>query len=190
MTGLDSGYSSGRPGRIWDSLKHECISVMWLLDEIDKPGNSKAHSGINYLLGLLEPVSARRFVDNAALLPIDASWLCYIATSNNLTLIDKAIVSRFEVFTITPPSEEQILAVVNSIFREIRKTEDWAIAFETELTEDVVQALSTYTPREIRRRLIQAHANAAAHQRRQLIVTDIPQSQGQSIGDKHRMGFI
>ncbi len=190
MTGLDSGYSSGRPGRVWDSLKHECISVLWLLDELDKPGNSKAHSGINYLLGLLEPVSARRFIDNSALLPLDASWLCYIATSNDLALIQKPILSRFEVFTITPPSKPQMLAVVRSIFREIRKTEDWADAFEAELTTEIVQALSTSTPREIRRKLIQAHSNAAAHQRRQLLVSDIPQSQIPASDEKCRMGFV
>ena len=190
MTGLDSGYSSGRPGQVWDSLKNECISVLWLLDELDKPGNSKVHSGINYLLGLLEPVSARRFIDNATLLPLDASWLCYLATSNDLTHIEKPILSRFEVFTILAPSESQIQAVVGSIFREIRKTEDWANAFETELTADMIQALSTSTPREIRRRLIQAHANAAANQRRHLVASDLPKSKSPASDEKCRMGFI
>lgn len=190
ITGLDSGYSSGRPGRVWDCLKHECISVLWLLDEIDKPGNSKTHSSINYLLGLLEPVSARRFIDNAALLPLDASWLCYIATSNDIALIDKPILSRFEVFTIPPPSGAQMLAVVGSIFLEIQKNESWADAFDAELTEDVIKALSTSTPREIRRGLVQAHANAAAHQRKQLIASDIPQALSPISSGERRIGFV
>lgn len=190
MTGLDSGYSSGRPGRIWDSLKQECMSVLWLLDEIDKPGESKRHSGINYLLGLLEPVSARRFIDNAALLPLDTSWIFYIATCNNRTLIDPPILTRFEVLDIAAPTKTQMLAVVSSISSDMRNTEDWAVAFDTQLTDSIVLALSTSAPREIRRRLIQGYANAAAHQRRKLILDDIPPRQGQTPEEARRIGFI
>jgi hypothetical protein len=118
MVGRNAGYSSSRPGRILDSLSGESMSVLWMLDEVDKKSQSLRDSGVNYLLGLLEPVTASRFMDNAMLVPIDTRWIWFVATCNDKTQVPSPLLSRFEVFDIAVPTAQQVRAVVFGIFRE------------------------------------------------------------------------
>lgn len=190
MTGLDAGYGSGHPGRIWASLQHDSLSVLWLLDEVEKASQESRHGGNQFLLGLLEPVSAARFVDNCTLVPIDTSWICYIATCNDKTLIDTPLLSRFEVFDIPAPDALQLRAIVWSIYRELRSSEAWAGAFCESLDDGVIDALSGYTPREIRRRLIDGFAAAAGQSRRALQASDISVKADRATHAGRRIGFI
>ena len=190
MTGLDAGYGSGHPGRVWESLQHDSLSVLWLLDEVEKTNQESRHGGNQYLLGLLEPVSAARFVDNCTLVPLDASWICYIATCNNKSLIDVPLLSRFEVFDIPAPDTLQLRAIVRSIYRDIRNSEAWAPAFGEMLDGGVIDALTGYTPREIRRRLIDGFAAAAGQTRRVLQASDINAKADQHTHADRRIGFI
>ena len=190
MTGLDAGYGSGHPGRIWESLQHDSLSVLWLLDEVEKANQESKNGGNQYLLGLLEPVSAAQFTDNCTLLPIDASWICYIATSNNKELIDTPLLSRFEVFDIPAPDAFQSRAIVRSIYRDLRVSEAWAAAFSEALDDGVINALNGYTPRETRRRLIDGFAVAAGQSRRILQASDIKARPERHTNADRRIGFI
>lgn len=187
MTGLDSGYNSGHPGRIWESLQQKSLSVLWQLDELEKCGQEGRDRGNQYLLGLLEPTSAQRFIDNSTLLPLNAAWIFYIATSNVKELINAPLLSRFEVFDIETPQGEQLEAVVKSIHRGLLESEPWAQTFDDHLDESLVDALSTYSPREIRRHLIDAFANAASQGRNHLLATDVARPPEASM---RRIGFI
>ena len=190
MTGLDAGYGSGHPGRIWESLLHGSLSVLWLLDELEKANSESRHGGNQYLLGLLEQVSATRFVDNCTLVPVDASWICYLATCNNKTLIDTPLLSRFEVFDISAPDAVQLRAIVCSIYRDLRSSEAWAETFGAALDDEVIDGLSGYTPREIRRLLINGFACAAGQSRRVLQASDICAKADQHNNAGRRIGFI
>lgn len=190
MTGLDAGYNNGHPGRIWESLQHSSMSAFWLLDEIDKVDSGARNGGSDFLLGLLEHESSRSFVDNCTLLPIDASCICYIATSNDKSSISAPLLSRFEVFEIAPPDTEQLRAIVRSIHRDIQQNQAWGQSFSDELDSSVIDALRTYTPREIRRQLFNAFAIAASHSRSHLQTSDIRSlSLSRSLSDR-RIGFI
>jgi ATP-dependent Lon protease len=166
------------------------MSAMWLLDEVDKVNPSSRHGESNFLLGLLESESSKRFVDNCTLLPIDASWICYIATCNDKSLIDAPLVSRFEVFEIASPGPEQVTAIVLSIYRDIRKNQAWGSSFIEELDSSVIEALCYYTPREIRRHLFHAFAAAAEQSRSCLKATDIQGLSGSRALSCRRIGFI
>lgn len=190
MTGLDAGYGSGHPGRIWESLQHESLSVLWLLDEVEKTEKESSHGGNQYLLSLLEPVSSARFVDNYTLLPLDASWICYIATSNDKDLIGAPLLSRLEVFDIPAPDASQLRAIVHSIYLDIQRSEAWAPAFDQTLNDGVIDALTGYTPREIRRRLIDGFAAAAGHSRRVILADDISKKPDRQSEAARRIGFI
>ena len=190
MTGLDAGYGSGHPGRIWESLQHDSLSVLWLLDEVEKANQESRHGGNQFLLGLLEPVSAARFVDNCTLVPVDASWICYIATCNDKGLIDTPLLSRFEVFDIPAPDASQLRAIVRSIYRDLQGTEAWALAFNETLDDGVIDALVGYSPREIRRRLIDGFAAAAGQARRVIQANDISAKANQRSNPDNRIGFI
>lgn len=190
MTGLDSGYSSGHPGRIWQSLQHDSLSVLWQLDEVEKCTSDGRYGGNQYLLGLLEPSSAQRFIDNSTLLPLNASWIFYIATSNDKAAIDGPLRSRFHVFDIEAPKGRELHAVVHSIHRSILQTEPWAKHFEADLGEELTEILSGLSPREIRRSLVDAFANAALAQRTHLLAVDVQSQQKGSSLDSRRIGFL
>lgn len=172
ITGLESGYSSSHPGRVWQSLQQGSLSALWLLDELDKAGESR-DGGSQYLLSLLEPVSAARFTDNCTQLPVNASHFCFFATCNDIDRIDSPLRSRFEIFEIHSPNEEQMAAVVRSIYRDIRKTETWAAYFSDVLDIDVIDALRRASPRQVRRLLINGCAKAATEGRLVLIPSDV-----------------
>ena len=110
LTGLDAGYSTGKPGRVWDALQCESMSPVIVLDELDKKPDSTRDNGLSFLLGLLEPTSATRFQDAYVGLPIDASHIAWIATCNELASIEPPLRSRFRIFDIEAPSREQMSA--------------------------------------------------------------------------------
>ena len=190
MTGLDAGYNSGHPGRIWESLQHGSLSVLWHLDELEKCDQEGRDRGNQYLLGLLEPSTAERFIDNSTLLPLNAAWIFYIATSNVKELIDAPLLSRFEVFEIEAPQGEQLKAVVKSIYRGLLESAPWGQTFDGHLDESSIDALSTYSPREIRRHLIDACANAACDGRNYLLASDVPSPTEPPEASVRRIGFI
>ncbi len=189
ITGLESGYSSSHPGRIWHSLQQGSLSALWLLDEIDKASESR-DGGSQYLLSLLEPVSASRFTDNCTQLPINAAHLCYVATCNDIDRIDSPLRSRFEVFEIHAPNEDQMAAVARSIYRDIRKTETWAAYFSEVLDVDVIHELRRASPRQVRRLLVNGCAKAATEGRRTLMPGDVAVGCDQGAKTTRNIGFF
>jgi ATP-dependent Lon protease len=190
MIGLDAGYSTGRPGRIWESLSDQSMSVLWMLDEVDKKSDSVKDSGVNYLLGLLEPVTATTFMDNAMQLPINTAWIWYVATCNDKAQMSAPLLSRFQVFDIAAPTPRQVRAIVSSIYQDLRKREEWGRAFTDQLCDDIIDALASFTPREIHKRLHDAHATAASIGRTVLHVSDISTKSESDPWESRHIGFL
>lgn len=190
IVGLDVGYSQGRAGAIWDLLQNDCMSPVLILDELDKAhSNGDGEDAAGFLYGLLEPSTASRFVDAAIGLPIDASMVSWIATSNGTADIHPAILSRLTVIEVNCPTPAQMPAVVASIHRELLSNEDWAGWFEQPLSAEVVTALTALAPRAVRRAIEDAYASAACAGRRFVIAADV--SDNDSPGhQRRRIGFI
>ncbi len=187
ITGLDAGYSTGNPGAIWNLLQGECLSPVMLLDEIDKTRALNSESGSTFLLGLLEPVTACRFRDAFVGLPIDASYVQWIATSNDLSAIDAPLRSRFRVFDVREPEGDECVHVVRSVYRALREREAWARSFPEELPSSVLDALMERTARDVWQALEDACASAVAHGRRELRAGDVPP---QRSGTTRPIGFV
>jgi len=190
IVGLDVGYSQGRAGAIWDLFQQDCMSPVVILDELDKAqSNGDGEDAVGFLYGLLEPSTARRFVDAAIGLPIDASMMSWIATSNGTANIHPAILSRLTVIEVNCPTPAQMPAVVSSIHRELLSNEDWAGWFEQPPPAEVLTALAELPPRAVRRAFEDAYASAACAGRRFLIAADV--SDNRSPGPHRRqIGFI
>ena len=190
IVGLDVGYSQGRAGAIWDLLQSDCMSPVLILDELDKANsNGDGEDAAGFLYGLLEPSTASRFVDAAIGLPIDASMVSWIATSNGTSDIHPAILSRLTVIEVNCPTPAQMPAVVASIHRQLLSNEDWAGWFEQPLSAEVVTALTALSPRAVRRAIEDAYASAACAGRRSVIAADV--SDNGSPGQQRRqIGFI
>ena len=142
LSGLDTGYTSGKAGQVWDALQHECMSPCVTLDEIDKAPAQSAYPALGCLFALLETHSAQRFRDGAIGLAVDASWISWIATCNDLAALDGALLSRFEIFHIAMPSTGEMAAVVDSVQRSLAATASWAGSFEPRLRENVAPSIS------------------------------------------------
>ncbi|MDZ7584257.1 MAG: AAA family ATPase, partial [Thiobacillus sp.] len=84
LSGLDMGWSSGKPGLVFRTLL-ECpdANPFILLDEIDKARSGITSDPLGALYGLLEPHMAKRFRDEAVTLPMDASHILWVATAND-----------------------------------------------------------------------------------------------------------
>lgn len=188
VVGLDVGYATGRPGRLWEVLQHECMSPVLVLDELDKARSDGSDDVVGFLYSLLEPVTARRFTDAAIGLAIDASKVTWIATCNDMRAIDPAILSRFTVIEVPQPTADEMPAVIQSIHRDLLSTADWIVWFEQPLSNDVVAALAALSPRAVMRAIEDAYASAAAAGRRVVIPADVGDSH--SPHRKHQMGFI
>ena len=190
ITGLDAAYETGRPGLIWRTLQSPCASPIVMFDEIDKVSSGGRESGSGFLLGLLEKSSATRFQDAAMRLPIDASGVLWFATCNELSLLDSPVLSRFRIFEIASPTATQMRQVVNSVNRELLSAEDWSVVFDPILSEPILAELQAGTPRQIKQRLEDAYASAAAAGRRQLSTEDLNSPRRTSIDSTHSIGFI
>ena len=187
LVGLDAGYATGKPGMIWDALDGECMAPIIVLDELDKARAGTHEDPTTFLYSLLEPVTATRFTDAAIGLPLDASRIVWIATSNDETLLHPALRSRFVTLTIRPPTREEMTPIVASIQRALLAASDWGGHFDPTLAPAVMNKLCALTPREVRQALESAYARAAVSGRKLLVADDVQQRPS---SNPTRMGFI
>lgn len=120
IAGMDRGWSSARPGMVFEALQHGAtLSPVILLDEIDKVGTDARSNPLGPLYTLLESRSARTFRDEYAGIPVDASQVVWIATANDTASIPAPLLSRFRVFEIVPPAEAELLAIADVMLAEM-----------------------------------------------------------------------
>ena len=160
---------------------------MVLLYELDKARALNSEAGSTFLLGLLEPVTACRFKDAFVGLPIDASYIQWVATSNDLSLIEAPLRSRFRVFEVREPEGDECVHVVRSVYRALREREPWARSFPEELPSPVLDALVGRTARDVWQALEDACAAAVADGRRELRDADVPTERS---SPRRPIGFI
>lgn len=186
ISGSHQSWSSAKHGEVWALLQHHSASGVLLLDELDKAANSN-FPVLGSLYSLLEPVSARHFVDEYIQVPVDASRLTIIATCNDLDEIEPALLSRFQLFEIPRPTPEQIPAIARSVYAQLHARESWGAVYPETLPEEVLAVLGTYTPRELSGLLQGAVAHAAVRGRRRLLREDVV-AQSKAIAERRRRG--
>ena len=189
VVGLDVGYSQGRAGLIWDLLQHECMAPVVVLDELDKACSGRNDNDpTGFLYSLLEPVTASQFTDAAVGLPIDASQISWIATSNSIDDIDPAIAGRFTILQIDRPTPDHMPAVVASIHRDTLAREDWAGWFLQPPLAEAMAELAALSPREVRFAIEEMYSAAASAGRRSVSRADVPHLRAPT-GNPRPIGF-
>jgi ATP-dependent Lon protease len=182
ISGSDSSFSNAEEGVIFELLSYQPIAnPILLLDEIDKVDQHLKFNPLAPLYSLLEPSSAKQFVDLAIKdIPIDASYINWIATANDIHHLPQPILSRFIVLNIPSPTPEQTQVISQNIYAKLLNESSWGSHFFTQLSGDVKKILENKSPRNIRVLLTRALGSAARAKRREINIKDISIEQTQS----------
>lgn len=187
LSGSSSQWKGAKPGKVFEALVDgEYANPVIVVDEIDKASADAQYDPMGALYSLLEHDTAQSFIDEFAEVPIDASQVIWITTANDERNIPEPILNRMNVFEIASPSPDAARKIAAHLYRGIRGEHDWGQRFEPEPVDDVLDALATLAPREMRRALVTAFGNARLDNRYNIEPGDLPK-----MGPgKTRIGFL
>lgn len=97
-------YIGALPGKIIQCFKATGVSnPLVLIDEIDKIGTARGHSGdpSSALLELLDPSQNSSFMDHYLDTPVDVSKVLFICTANSLETLPGPLIDRMEIIRLS-----------------------------------------------------------------------------------------
>jgi ATP-dependent Lon protease len=175
LTGMDASWKNSKPGLVFDALvMGRTANPLISLNEIDKGREGGSHgSPVAALYSLLEPTSSRLFKDEFVALPIDASRVIWVLTANEGT-VPEPILTRLEIFEIQAPSKEQCRAIAKSVWDEVlSRYIPRGSGFPQELSEEILECVSSLSPRLMRKALLYAAGAAARNNSKVLAPGDL-----------------
>ena len=154
LSGLDLGWASGKPGKIFNSfVKLNVANPIILLDEFDKEPQDSSQGGSvsNIFLQLFETESAKNFTDEALDLAIDASHINWICTANDINEIPQTLLTRLKLFHVKKPNSNEMESIINSIYTKLLKNEVNGNCFSSTVPDSFINQLLEFEPRKIRK---------------------------------------
>lgn len=175
LSGASSQWKGARPGKVFETLvEGQYANPVMVVDEIDKVGGEHAYDPLGALYSLLEHDTAGSFTDEFAEVPIDASQLIWVATANDERSLPEPILNRMNVYEVQAPDRDAARRIAARLYAGIRADHDWGQRFELEPQDDVLDQLSSMTPREMRRAWMTGFGNARLDGRYRVEARDLP----------------
>jgi len=166
LSGNSYKWENGSQGIVLKSIRDgEFANPVIFLDEIDKVAGDRRFDPTAALHLLLEQKHAENFVDESIDVPVNASKIVWVAAANDIERISKPILSRFAVIHIDKPQGDEMHKVIQSVWESMLKENDWGGNFEINLKPNVKKELQKYSPREVKKKLLQCCGRIASRRK-------------------------
>lgn len=121
LAGTARGWSSAQPGYVLQVMRvHRSANPVITVDEIDKTHPDGRNGDVRQtLLAMLEPTTARAWLDECLTVPVNLSAVSWIITANDSEPLRGPLLTRLRVVEIPPPAPEHIDAVLAGIYRDL-----------------------------------------------------------------------
>lgn len=159
LSGHAPTWSDAKQGRILEAMADSpTISPVVLLDELEKCGDGGHHADPRTpLFQLLEENTAKEFTDEFFNMSFDVSGIIYVACANTLDGLSEPLLSRFKVFTVELPREDDFANIVQQIYTSELNN---SVYFSEELSKDIIDYLNGKSLREVKSLISEAIAKS------------------------------
>src|SRR5690606_38131806 len=161
-------YIGSMPGRIIQGIRRAgAKNPVFLLDEIDKLGQSYHGDPTAALLEVLDPEQNKTFTDHYLDVPYDLSDVVFIATASSLDTIPPALRDRLEIIRLAGYTSEEKLHIAENHLVDKQLQEHGLKKEDVELPKETLEKMiDSYTReagvRELQRQIAAVSRWAAA----------------------------
>ncbi|MFN4083244.1 MAG: endopeptidase La [Bacteroidia bacterium] len=165
-------YIGAMPGRIIQNLKKvKSSNPVFVLDEVDKIGNSFRGDPSSALLEVLDPEQNNTFYDNYIEIEYDLSKVIFIATANSLDTIQPALLDRMEIIEINGYTLEEKVQIAKKYLIPKQKQNHGLKPKDFDLPDETIEKLiEGYTRESGVRGLEKQIASIARHIAKQKVM--------------------
>jgi hypothetical protein len=175
LRGTARGWSSAQPAAPIQTVHETGVAnPLFIVDEVDKAARGSRNGRIvDTLLAYTEPENAKRFFDEALLVPCDLSQVSWLLTANDVQPIPRPLRSRVAIVHVPAPGPEHFDALLAGLKRqqasELRLPPESLPALQEALVAEL-RSNFRRTPdvRRLSRAYRRALATAAGHTTRHL----------------------
>lgn len=121
IQGTSRGYSSAEPSLVLKLIADaNCANPISVVDELDKSSRSRRNGALwDTLLSLLEPETARRWVDECLAVPADLSQVSWLLTANAVDGLPAPLLSRISVARVPRPGPENFAVILDGVLADL-----------------------------------------------------------------------
>jgi len=181
-------YIGAMPGRIIQNIKKaDTSNPVFVLDEIDKIRNSNIGDPSSAMLEVLDPEQNKEFYDNYLELGYDLSKVMFIATSNNLSSIQPALLDRMEIINVSGYTTEEKIQIGKKFLLPKQLNEHGIKKKDLKIPSSVIEKITEGYTRESGVRGLEKQIAKLVRNCAKNIVTNIKYDQNLSIKEMNKI---
>ena len=140
-------YVGAMPGSIMEHIRRaKSMNPVFMLDELDKLGQSPQGDPSSALLEVLDPEQNKAFVDHYLNVPFDLSKVFFVGTANVLDSIQGPLRDRCEVIDLTGYTREEKLEIARRYLVDRQRENHGLKPDQFEIEDDALrEIISSYT---------------------------------------------